>query len=194
MVSFVFALAIFVHILIRPPSRLAPSSYATVMVTLTFTFLLSSPPLPVINVWPVIADTAALQTMFLPVVELIVEVPHLEETSLVDGVLAFIRWDLVFGLGSVILTTFWMADSLLLSSGCLFGITSQPSLLALPLRLLTYSCYRKGDSMDGTKRRGYPKRWNKIFSFDMYSTIRQRCNVWRCRTSSKPTILSANYA
>ena len=57
--------------------------------------------------------------MFLPVVEPIGKVPDLEETSLVDGVLAFIRWDLVFGLSSVILATFWMADSLLTLIGML---------------------------------------------------------------------------
>ena len=88
------------------------------MVTLAFTFLLSAL-LPVINVWPIITDTAALQTMFLLVVESIVEVSDLEETSLVVDVPAFIRWDLVFGLGSVVLATFWMADNLLTLVGML---------------------------------------------------------------------------
>ena len=38
--------------------------------------------------------------------------------SFVGGVLEFIKWDLIFGVGSVTLATFWMADSVL----GLFGI------------------------------------------------------------------------
>lgn len=32
-------------------------------------------------------------------------------TSLTDGVLEFIKWDLILGAGSVILVMFWMADN-----------------------------------------------------------------------------------
>ena len=40
-------------------------------------------------------------------------------TTLVGGVLQFIKWDLILGLGSVILATFWMADSVLSLVGIL---------------------------------------------------------------------------
>ena len=117
-----FAFAIFVHKLIRPPSRLAQSGHATVMVTLAFTFLLSGL-LHMIYVWPIITDTAALRTMFLPVIDPAFD---LEKTSLVDGVLTFVKWDLVFSLGSVILGTFWAADRLLTLVGMLvwYGIAT----------------------------------------------------------------------
>lgn len=108
-----FALAIFAHKVIRPPSRYVQSGYPTVVATLAFTFFLSAL-LHAVYVWPVLTDTAALRTMFIPVVDVF----DPEAMSLADGVLKFIKWDLILGVGSVILATFWMADSAL----CLVGI------------------------------------------------------------------------
>ncbi|KAH0830261.1 hypothetical protein J3R83DRAFT_1625 [Lanmaoa asiatica] len=46
--------------------------------------------------------------------------------SLTDGVHEFIKWDLIFGAGSVMLATFWMADSALSLVGILiwYGIAT----------------------------------------------------------------------
>ncbi|KAI9456103.1 hypothetical protein HD554DRAFT_221826 [Boletus coccyginus] len=108
-----FALAIFAHKVIRPPSRYVQSGHPTIVATLAFTFLLSAL-LHVVYVWPVLTDIAALRAMFVPVVDVF----DPEAMSLADGVLEFIKWDLILGVGSVILATFWMADS----AFCLVGI------------------------------------------------------------------------
>lgn len=46
--------------------------------------------------------------------------------SLTDGVLEFIKWDMILGVGSVILATFWMADSVLRLVGILvwYGVAT----------------------------------------------------------------------
>ena len=108
-----FSLAIFVHKVISPPSRYVQSGHPTVIATLAFTFLFSAL-LHVVYVWPVLTDGAALRTMFVPTLGAL----DPAATSFVGGVLQFIKWDLIFGVGSVTLATFWMADSVL----GLFGI------------------------------------------------------------------------
>ena len=107
-----FSLAIFVHKVIRPPSRYVQSGHPTVVATLLFTFLLSAL-LYVVYVWPVLTDSAVLRIMFVPVVDGF----NPAATTLVGGVLQFIK--LILGLGSVILATFWMADSVLSLVGIL---------------------------------------------------------------------------
>lgn len=107
------ALAIFVHKLIRPPSRLVQSGHPTILVALGFTFVLSALPYA-FYVWPVLTDSAALQSMFMPVVGSVLDP---STSSLTDGVLEFVKWDLILGAGSVILATFWMADSVLTLTG-----------------------------------------------------------------------------
>ncbi|KAG6375906.1 hypothetical protein JVT61DRAFT_2774 [Boletus reticuloceps] len=120
-VPLLVALAILVHKIIRPPSRLVQSGHPTVVVTLAFSFLLSAL-LHVVYVWPVLTDTAALRTIFAQVVD----VSDPAATTLADGVLEFIKWDFIFGVGSMVLATFWMADSLLSLVGIIvwYGIAS----------------------------------------------------------------------
>lgn len=52
------------------------------------------------------------------------DVFDLEETSVTDSIIEFIKWDLIFGIGSVMLSTFWMAGSMLHLIGILawYGI------------------------------------------------------------------------
>ncbi|KAG8217203.1 hypothetical protein J3R82DRAFT_5287 [Butyriboletus roseoflavus] len=118
---FLIAIAIVVHKVIRPPSRYAQSGHSTVMATLAFTFI-SSALLHAIYVWPVLINSVALQTMFVPVVGVF----DPAAMSLTDGVLEFIKWDMILGVGSVVLATFWMADSVLSLVGILvwYGIAT----------------------------------------------------------------------
>lgn len=102
------SLAVFLHKVIRPPSRYVQSGHLTVITTLAFTFVVSAL-LHAVYVWPVLTDSAALRTMFVPVVGVL----DPAATSLEDGVLEFIKWDFIFGAGSVILATFWMASNAL---------------------------------------------------------------------------------
>lgn len=113
--------AIFVHKLIRPPSRYVQSGHSTIVATLAFTFVLSAL-LHAVYVWPVLTDSVALQTMFVPAVGVL----DPATMSLTDGVLEFIKWDMILGVGSVILATFWMADSVLRLVGILvwYGVAT----------------------------------------------------------------------
>ncbi|KAN0075501.1 hypothetical protein V8E55_011524 [Tylopilus felleus] len=111
-----FALTVFAHKVIRPPSRYIQSGHSTVVATLAFTFFLSAL-LHAVYVWPVLTDTAALRSMFLPVTAMDTFDPV--TTSLTEGALQFIKWDIIIGVGSVMLATFWMADSVLSLVGIL---------------------------------------------------------------------------
>lgn len=64
-----------------------------------------------------LTDTAALRSMFLPVTAMDTFDPV--TTSLTEGALQFIKWDIIIGVGSVMLATFWMADSVLSLVGIL---------------------------------------------------------------------------
>ncbi|KAF8431816.1 hypothetical protein L210DRAFT_924027 [Boletus edulis BED1] len=115
------ALVILVHKIIRPPSRLVQSGHPTVIVTLAFSFVLSAL-LHVVYVWPVLTDTPTLQTLFVS----LMDVSDPAVMSLADGVLEFIKWDFIFGVGSVVIATFWMADSLFSLAGIIvwYGIAN----------------------------------------------------------------------
>lgn len=114
------AIAMFGHKVIRPPSRYVQSGHTTVLVTLVLSFVLSAL-LHVVYVWPILTDSAALQTMFVPVGPL-----DPAASSVDDGVLEFIKWDLIFGAGSVVLSTFWMVDGMFALVGILlwYGIAT----------------------------------------------------------------------
>ncbi|KAG9318132.1 hypothetical protein JVU11DRAFT_200 [Chiua virens] len=102
-----FSLSIFVHKLIRPPTQLVHSGHPTVQITLVFTLVVSAL-LHVVYVWPVLTDSVTLWTMFVP--NMGIRDPPV--VSLADGVLQFMRWDLIFSSGPVMLATLWMADSM----------------------------------------------------------------------------------
>ncbi|KIJ60618.1 hypothetical protein HYDPIDRAFT_138813 [Hydnomerulius pinastri MD-312] len=98
----------FVHRVIRPPSRYIESGYRTVQATFIFIFLASTA-IHAFYVWPLLGDFETLREMFVPSV--VAQNPA--TSSLSDGVAAFIKWDVIIGGGSTILSTAWMANGVL---------------------------------------------------------------------------------
>ncbi|KAH7889937.1 hypothetical protein F5I97DRAFT_2071981 [Phlebopus sp. FC_14] len=94
----------FAHRVIRPPSRYIESGYRTVQATFIFIFVASAV-IHAVYVWPLLRDVQALEKMFVP------SLHGPATSSLVGGVVAFIKWDMIIGGGSTVLSTLWMANS-----------------------------------------------------------------------------------
>ncbi|KAF9228790.1 hypothetical protein BS17DRAFT_772516 [Gyrodon lividus] len=101
-------LAQFAHRVIRPPSKYVDSGHRTVMATFALVFVASAA-VHAAYVWPLLQDWALLRAMVVPSLGAL----DPAASSLTEGVVAFIKWDIVIGAGSIMLSTLWMANDII---------------------------------------------------------------------------------
>ncbi|KIJ17068.1 hypothetical protein PAXINDRAFT_130597 [Paxillus involutus ATCC 200175] len=97
----------FAHRVIRPPSKYIESGHRTVMATFGLVFVASAA-LHATYMWPLLGDWEALEVMVVPSLGAL----DPAATSLTEGVAAFMKWDIIIGAGSTMLSTLWMAGDL----------------------------------------------------------------------------------
>ncbi|KAH7910169.1 hypothetical protein BJ138DRAFT_1088209 [Hygrophoropsis aurantiaca] len=94
--------------LLRPPAGSTNNGYHILQATYSFVFLVSAT-LHIIYAWPLIHDLSRLQLLFMP--WFVNQEPA--TTSLGTNIAHFLKWDMIFGAGSTILSSFWFTDSIL---------------------------------------------------------------------------------
>lgn len=101
----IMALAQFVYLIIRPSSRHVESGYAITQAMYGFIFVTSAV-FHIYYTWPLFIDLQKFQKVLVPQLAL-----SKRPLSLPEGVAAVIQWDIVFGIGSTFLVTFWFTRS-----------------------------------------------------------------------------------
>ncbi|KAF9234480.1 hypothetical protein BU15DRAFT_65658 [Melanogaster broomeanus] len=95
----------FAYRLIRPASRYVDSGHRTVMAMFGILFVVSAAA-HVAYVWPLLGNWEMFKMMFVPLPVAL----DPATTSLLEGVVALLKWDFIIGAGSIILATLWMAN------------------------------------------------------------------------------------
>ncbi|KAI6043043.1 hypothetical protein EDC04DRAFT_3107744 [Pisolithus marmoratus] len=92
-------IVVFVHRLVRSPSRYTGSGYYTVQATFALVFVASAA-VHILYVWPLFKETDTLRRLFLPY------------SPLTDNIVEFFKWDGTLGMVSNLALLLWFADNL----------------------------------------------------------------------------------